>query len=135
MFEKASRLFASKNLSNVIVVLTRYRPRPKIRKEHHLLTSKNETIAEEEEEDNVRICSSVTPLLILFQDSWSYYALLASCRFCVLSFIMPSNSIQNLTLALISDSPTLDLQKLAPVAVPRKQSLSPHYYQEKLRYI
>lgn len=36
-------------------VLTRYRPKPKVRKEHNLLTSKEEVQAQEKEEEEVML--------------------------------------------------------------------------------
>ncbi|PVF99354.1 cleft lip and palate transmembrane 1 [Serendipita vermifera] len=77
--------FEPNSVHHVRKLLTRYRPRPKIRKEHNLLTSKNETVVEEEDDQ---------PRLIM--PYWH----------------------PNLTLALISDSPTLNLQQIMPVIHP-----------------
>jgi hypothetical protein len=99
-------------------VLTRYRPKPKIRKEHNLLSANNGTV--EEEEDTVRESCPSASMLTQFEDPWYHYALLASSK---PSFItctaLFSSQRQNLTLALISDSPTINLQQMSPVTVPR----------------
>ncbi|KAG8793103.1 hypothetical protein FRC17_008498, partial [Serendipita sp. 399] len=67
--------------------LTRYRKKPKARKEHNLLSSKNETVIEEEDDQSGLIVPYWHP---------------------------------NLTLALISDSPVLNLQQIAPVIYPHE---------------
>ncbi|KIM31321.1 hypothetical protein M408DRAFT_320336 [Serendipita vermifera MAFF 305830] len=82
-----SPTFQPNNVHHVRKLLTRYRPRPKIRKEHSLLSAKNETDTVEEEDTQPGI---------------------------IMPYWHP-----NLTLALISDSPKLGLQKMAPVIVPR----------------
>lgn len=74
------------SVHHVRKMLTRYRKKPKVRKEHNLLSSKDEKPVEEEEDN--------TPGIIA--PYWH----------------------PNLTLALISDSPSLNLQQMAPAVVP-----------------
>ncbi|KAG8793527.1 hypothetical protein FRC16_010921 [Serendipita sp. 398] len=78
--------FIPGSVHHVRKLLTRYRKKPKTRKEHNLLTSKNETVVEEEEDDQ-------SGLIVPY---WH----------------------PNLTLALISDSPVLNLRQIAPVIYP-----------------